>query len=824
MMRHVARFLARHTRTLVRQPAFALVSIATLALGIGANTAMFSVLRFVLLEPLPLAQSDRLVTIWSRGPQRDQSIAEVSASEQRAWRSGARTFEDLAIFGSVNWSHRITAPGQPAEVPYSSVSGTFFDTLGARPLLGRTLRADDDRPDAPRRAVLSAGLWQRRFDGDRAIVGRRFTVGEGAKAESFEIVGVMPAAFDFPRGAELWSAAAPDRAAFNRAEKERPPQYIEYLRVYYAIGRLTSDATIERARADLNVISAGLRESRTMLTPPDEVVILTPLLAHIFGSARPALYALMGAVGLVLLIACANVASLLLARGVGREREIALRIALGANRRQIVRGLLAEGAIIAALGGLAGAVVAAASLRTLVALSPAEIPRLAEARIDGWVLLFALLVSATTALLVGLTPALQLSKPDLVTSLNRGPRAGGQARQRTRHVLVAGEVALTVVLLVAAGLMMQSFAALARLDLGFNPDKVLTFRVSGPDASYPNIETQRALVRALVDRYQRLPGVVAAGAIYQRPFEHGPVGMDTAFILEGDNETPGEGPHRPVLNWESATPGYFRTMEIRLVRGRLFDDRDTAKSPLVVIVSEAMAARVWPGENPIGKRLRAYGAFAPGLWQTVVGVVETASYREINTPRLDLYLPLDQAPSPVNHYVVRASGDPSALTAALRHETATIDRALTLDGVTTMSRIVERTQGPWRFNMIVFGAFALVALLLSTLGLFGLVAYTVSQRTREIGVRMALGASQTAVVRLMVRQGTWPIVAGLGVGLVAAFAVTRLVASLLFEVSAADPVTFAAVAAGLLAVAVVACYVPARRSAHVDPLVALRVD
>jgi putative ABC transport system permease protein len=265
-------------------------------------------------------------------------------------------------------------------------------------------------------------------------------------------------------------------------------------------------------------------------------------------------------------------------------------------------------------------------------------------------------------------------------------------------------------------------------------------------------------------------------------------------------------------------------MEIRLVRGRLFDDRDTAKSPLVVIVSEAMATRVWPGENPIGKRLRAYGAFAPGLWQTVVGVVATASYREIDTPRLDLYLPHDQAPSAVNHYVVRTSGDPSALTAALRHETAAIDRTLTLDDVMTMSRIVERTQGPWRFNMIVFGAFAMVALLLSTLGLFGLVAYTVSQRTREIGVRMALGASQTAVVRLMVRQGAWPVVAGLGVGLVGAFAVTRLVASLLFGVSAADPLTFALVAVGLLTVAIVACYVPARRSAHVDPLVALRVD
>jgi predicted permease len=816
--------LIHRLRALVGQPMFALVSIGTLALGIGANTAMFSILRFVLLEPLPFAHADRVVMIWSQSAHSDQAIAEVGYNEHLAWKHGNATFEDLAIFGSVNWSYRITAPGDPFGVAYSSVSASFFDSLGATPLLGRTFRPEDDRPEAPRRAVLSAGLWQRRFNRDPAVVGRTFTVGEGAKATAFEIVGVMPPAFDFPRGAELWSPAGPDLAAVARENKDNAEGYFQNLRVFYAVGRLKAAAGRDAASVDLQRISRALVASGRLKPPVDERVVLTPLLAYIFGSARPALYALMGAVGLVMLIACANVASLLLARGVAREREVALRLALGASRRQIVRWLLAEGALIAALGGLIGAGVAALSLRALVALSPAEIPRLGEARIDAGVLLFSIAVSIVTALLVGIAPAWQLSRPSLVTSLNRTARAGGAGRSRTRQVLVAGEVAFTVVLLVAAGLMMQSFLALSRLDLGFNPTNVLTFNVEGPDAKYTTLETRRALADALIERFERTPGILAAGAILQRPFEHGPIGMDSTFILEGEDEKSTRQTTHPVLNWETVTPGYFRAMDIRLLRGRLFDERDTEKAPLAVVVSEAMAARVWPGQSPIGQRLRAYGAEAPGLWQTVVGVVETARYREIETPRFDLYVPLRQSPSSVNDFMVRTTGDPTAITASLRHAVAGFDPDLSIDGVTTMSQIVERTQGPWRFNMLVFGAFAAAALLLSTLGLFGLVAYTVSQRTREIGVRMALGATRSAVVRLMVQQGTRPVIVGLAAGLVASYALTRLLAALLFGVSATDPLTFASVAVGLLLVAAAACYLPARRSAHVDPLIALRTE
>jgi putative ABC transport system permease protein len=707
-------------------------------------------------------------------------------------------------------------------VSYSSVSGTFFDTLGASALVGRPLRGPDDQWDGVRRIVLSEGLWRRRFDADPTVVGRTITLGEGENAVPADIVGVMPAEFDFPRGAELWATTGPELGAIKRKNERPSSQFIEELRVYYGVGRLKAGATHAAATADLDRISRALNATRKYPTQGERVV-LTPLVAYIFGSARPALYALMGAVGLVLLIACANVASLLLARGAAREREVAVRLALGASRRQIALWLLGDGAVIAGVGGILGVAVAAASLRALIALSPADIPRLGDTRVDGWVLLFAIGVSGCTALLVGLAPAWQLSRPDLVASLNRTARAGG-GRGRTRQLLVAGEVALTTVLLVAAGLMIQSFLQLARLDLGFNPVDVLTFKLGGPESKYPTIEAQRILIDALVARVEQVPGVVSAGVIFQLPFAHGPIGMDTDFVLEGDAPATG-GRRNPILNWEAVTPGYFRTMGVRLLRGRLFDERDTEKAPLAVVVSEALAQRVWPGENPIGQRLRAYGAFDDsGRWQTVVGVVATARYREIETPRLDLYLPMRQAPQPINTFVVRTTGDPVQHTAALRHAILEHDAALTLDNVTSLTQIVESTQGPWRFNMLVFGVFAAAALLLAALGLFGLVAYTVTQRTREIGVRMALGATHSAVVRLMVRQGARPVVAGLGIGLAGALLTTRLVSALLFGVSATDPRAFAAGASALLLVAVAACYLPARRSARVDPIVALRTE
>jgi putative ABC transport system permease protein len=817
------RTLAYRLRTLVRQPLFALVSIATLALGIGANTAMFSILHSVLLRPLPVQHSERLVMIWSESLKREQAVAEVSYDEQQGWKTQSTTFEDVAIFGSVLWNQRIVGVGDPIDVSYSSVSGNFFDTLGAAPLVGRTLRSDDDRWGGARRLVLSEGLWRRRFNGDPGVVGRTITLGDGPRAASAEIVGVMPAAFDFPRGAGMWVTTAPELGEIERNSERESSKFIRYLRVYYGIGRLRADAAGPTASADLERISRALFEARKV-APQRERVVLTPLVSYIFGSARPALYALMGAVGLVLLIACANVASLLLARGVAREREVAVRLALGANRRQIALWLLGDGVVIAIIGGALGVAIATASLQMLIALSPADIPRLADARIDGWVLLFAVAVSACTAVLVGLAPAWQLSKPDLVASLNRTTRAGGGGRSFTRQALVTGQVALTTILLIAAGLMIQSFMQLARLDLGFAPAQVLTFKIGGPEAKYPTIDAQHLLIETLRTGFQQLPGVVSADAIFQLPFAHGPIGMDTDFVLEGDTPKPGER-LRPILNWEAVTPGYFRTMGIRLVRGRFFDQRDHEKAPLAVIVSETMAQRVWPGRDPIGQRMRAYGAFDNrNLWQTVVGVVATARYREIETPRLDLYLPMRQSPQPINTFVVRTTSDPARHTAAIRQAIVAQDPALTMDDVRTLTEIVERTQGPWRFNMLVFGVFAAVALMLAALGLFGLVAYTVTQRTREIGVRMALGATHAAVVGLMVRQGAQPVVVGLVVGVAVAALATRLVATLLFGVSATDPLAFAAGAAALLVVALAACYLPARRSARVDPLVALRTD
>jgi predicted permease len=814
----IVRIVKASLRALGRQPWFSAIAIATLALGIGANTAMFSVLRTVLLRPLPVEDQDRLVMIWTRNLQRDQQVAEVSLGEFRAWRERNETFESVAIQSSVLWSLTIAAPGTPAQASHASVSSDFFRTLGAEALVGRTFRDHDDREGAPRTAVLSEGLWRRRFGGDPAVIGRSFTAGEGKEATAVEIVGVMPATFDLPRGAELWTSATPDLEEAARDSKEGLPLN---LRVYYGVGRLKAGVDTERARADLDRVSRAWFASQRV-PPLGEATVLTPLIVHLFGSARPALYALMGAVGVVLLIACANVASLQLARGLARRREVAVRLSLGATRGQVFRHLLVESAGIAAAGGIAGVALAAISLNGLIALSPAEIPRLDETALDGWVFAFAVAASAATAVLVGLAPAWQLSRTTLVTVLNETGRAGASVRGRTREMLVVAEVALTVVLLVAAGLMVQSFIRLARLDLGFDPDNVLTFQIGGPASTFATPEQQRTLVDRLIAGYERTPGVRAAGAVYLRPFEHGPIGMDSLFILPAQYEAKQEHNPNPILNWQSVTPGYFRAMDIALVRGRAFDDRDVETSPPVVIVSQALADRVWPGQEPIGQRLRAYGA--EGRWQTVVGVVETARYREIDTSRLDLYLPHRQAPSPVQYIVVRAADEPTRLTAALRHATASVDSELTIDGVTTMTRIVERTRGPWRFNMLVFGAFGGVAVLLAAMGLFGLVAYAVSQRTREIGVRMAVGASGTDVVRLMVRAAARLALAGLAIGLVVAFAVTRLVSGLLFGVTPTDAPTFAAVAVGLLAVAMLASYVPARRAARVDPLVALRAD
>jgi putative ABC transport system permease protein len=508
---------------------------------------------------------------------------------------------------------------------------------------------------------------------------------------------------------------------------------------------------------------------------------------------------------------------------------MAVRAALGASRRVLMRQLLMESALLVVCGTVSGVALAALSLKTLVALSPADIPRLDTAVLDSRVLLLSVFVAAVTTLIVGLAPAAHVSRTSLVSDLKGSATGvvGRGARGRARRVLIASQVAGTLVLLIAAGLCVGSFMRLAGLDLGFDPANVLTFGVTGLDETrYPLPAQRDDAVARLLSRLEQQPQVIAAAAVSQRPFEHGPVGSDSGFLLEGQPDTPEAWSRNPMLNWEAVTPHYFRAMGIRLLRGRTFDETDTENSPHVVIVSEAMAARVWPGKDPLGRRLRANASEgimnnAPA-WDTVVGVVATARYREIESPRLDLYVPFRQTSNDVQHFTLRTRTKPLALAPTVASQIASFDKGLAMSGVTTMEQVVRRTRGPWRFNMLVFGAFGAVALTLAAVGLFALVGYEVNQRTREIGVRMALGAAPGDIVRLMVAQGAGPAAAGIVVGLFAALGLTRLLSGILFGITPTDPVTFAEVVALLVVVVVLASYLPARRAASVDPQVVLR--
>ena len=786
-----------------------------LALSIGAVTAIFSIAHAVLIRPLPVVDPDRVVLLWGRDEARSQSVVEVSIADLRAWRDSQKSLGAIEIFGSVNWGElRITAPGQPFGATMNAVSAGFFDVFGTRPILGRTFRPDDDVINAPRTIVLSGDLWRRRFASDPAVIGRVLTVGEGKNAKPFEIIGVMPDDFRIPAGAEVWIAIGPELAGADN------------VRAMYAVARLEPRASVENAVAELSTI-ARREEMKAGRANSVMAVVATPLLQHLLGPARPALLAIGGAAAMLLLIGCANAAGLLLVHSAARRNEVAVRLALGARRWQIARQLLCESLLLSLLAGAIGVAVAYVSFDAIVALAPIDVPRLEQAAIDVRALMFALAVSLGTAAMVGLLPAWQHSGVNVLSGLQHRSRTGtaSPTSARARKALVAAQIAAAVVLLTGAGLFTRSFVALLQLDLGFEPDGVLTFHISAPDAMRDTREKEWALVDAVIDRARQVPDVVAAGAVYERPFAHGPIGMDSNVIVEGQPLSAESVSRNPILNWEAATPDYFRAMDIRLVLGRLFTEMDTEKAPPVVIVSEALARRLWSEQNPVGRRLLAHGAPGdekqPG-WQTVVGVVEDARYREVETPRFDLYLPYRQAPNAVKHFMLRVAGEPTAVVPQLKTAVAAIAPTVTVDGISTMNQIVGRVLAPRRFSTLVVSAFGVMAVVFAAVGLAALVAYAVTQRTREIGVRMALGAQRRDVVSLLLAEGFWMTAGGLATGMLAAWTLRRSVASLLFSVSPDDAATFGAVALLLCGVAGLAAYIPARRAARIDPAVALR--
>ena len=800
--------LRQALRALLRRPLLFAVAAGALALGIGASTAVFSVVDAVLLRPLPFAEPGRLVLLWQSIPERNAPFVEVSYPYMLGLRARSRTVAAVAAMAGVNSGFTLGGP-EPVRVDGRIVTGNFFDVLGAHAGLGRTFVEADDKVGVPRVVVVSHGLWQRQFGGDPRLVGRTLEV----DGTPMTVIGVMPREFRYPTGADLWTPLVPVI-----------PEVVNNPNVGWAtlVGRVAPGTTVAQAAAELDAITAEQLRIHAPSAPAVKTV-LTPLTHEWFGPARPALLVLLGAVLLVLLLACANVSALLLARAAARQREIAVRLALGASRARLVRQLLAEAVIIAAAGGLAGTLMAVWGLHGLLSLVPAEIPRLEDAAIDPRVFAFALVLTGVSALASGLVPALLASRSTLGDVLAEGSRSAGPgARQvRARAVLVATEAAAALVLLAGAGLLTRTFQNLRSVELGFDPRNVLTFEVAGPHGRYDKPEASRELYRELVQKIGAVPGVEATAAVLIRPL-WGKVGMDWPIMVDGQSEAEAE--RNPALNLQIVTHEFFRTMRMPVRQGRTFDDRDTAGVTPVVVVSEALARRYWPGQEAAGKRIRTPMPTPPyeQTWMTVVGVMAPARYRELQASRYDVYMSYLQADEGLRHVVVRTTGDPLALTPAVRAAVKSVDGELILTDVTSMAALVDVALGGARFGMQLLSGFALVALLMAALGIYGVVAFVVSRRTREVGIRMALGARAADVLGLVLRQGMAPVLAGLAAGLALALSLGRLGSSLLFEVPPHDVATLAAAAAVLTAAALLACALPARRAARIDPAQALR--
>ena len=802
-------------RRLAKEPALALAAVLTLALGIGACTAMFSIVQAVLLKSMDMAEPQRLVVMW---PQHGDTAGEFSYNAYLELSRQSVTLERVALSGSSNWPIPVDIllpDGRHTRATQCAVSDTFFDVLGARPLLGRTFRTGEDRPGAPLAIVVSAAFWKTKLGGDPSVVGRTLAIGRDA----WRIIGVMPPEFFYPSGADFWTPAATLLALTSDKSPGALEQVLNTVGAFHVLARLKPGISMPQAQMD------ATRGWKIMTTDTSAYVAVRPLLDHVFGTARRALWVLMGAVGLVLVIACANVAGLLAARNALRSRELAVRRALGAMPWQLVRQSLVEAGVLAGAGGMVGTAIAAAALRALIALSPATVVRLSETRVDAVVLAACVLITAAVTLGVALVPAMQSRRSAVISSMNalsmRDPGRG--IRSDTRRVLVVVQVAITLTLLVASALAAQSFMQLAALDLGFEPANVLTLDIGSLDQSrYSTYAARQRVVDDLVTGLGHIPGVQSAAAVLNRPFAHGVIGWDSALWLEGQADVDSTWVKNPIVNFEVVTPGYFQSMGVVLRRGRDFSSTDRAAAPLVAVVSDNLAARVWPAQNPIGQRLvDSFGRGKdgrPSQWRTVVGVVGAAHYRELDRPRFDFYVPLAQAAGfDPEHIVVKTSGNPRALVPAVATMLSNVDPQLTAADVTTMDDVVGQMRAPWRFNMLLFSVFSSLSIGLTAIGIAGLIVSTVNWRRREIGVRLALGAQTRDVVSLIAIQGAKLVGIGVGLGVLWSLLASRLLSSLLFGVAATDFRTLIIVAAGVLAFGVLASYLPARRAATLDP-------
>jgi putative ABC transport system permease protein len=793
-------------RSLVHSPIFTVVTVLSLALGIGANTAIFSVVNGLLLRPLPYPEAEQIVDVWHTPPQQafpGLDRFSVSPANYIDWKAQSSTFEQMAVYTYTGLS--LSTSNDPLPLIGAAVSSDFFSVLRTNPMQGRGFTPDEERVGSDQVVVISHGLWQRAFGANPNIMGQTLTL----NSRGFTVVGIMPAGFEFPREADLWVPLAWD-------DKERQ---IRSIHDYLVVARLKQNVSLDQAQAEMSTISSRLEQQY-----PEENsgwgARVIPLREDLVGNIRLALLVLFSAVGFVLLIACANVANLMLARGANRRKEMAVRVALGAGRARLVRQLLTESVLLAVTGGLLGLLLAVWGSKMLVKLG--SLPNAGEIGIDTWALGFTLLVSFAAGIIIGIVPALQFTRTNISETLKQGAgRTGGSPiKQHTRKALVISEVALSLVLLIGAGLMIRSFWKLQNVNPGFDTSNALTMSVVLTPSRYSEPHQMLAFFDRALEQIRAVPGVVSVGTTTTIPLAGG--GSTQPFTVEG--RPAGTIAEQPMAQTRYISPDYFRAIGIPLRQGRFFSDYDRDKSVPVVIISEAMARRFWPGENPIGKRLTPSFHSEQGA-REIVGIVGDvkSSGLEVDSAAM-MYLPFRQSPRPFLSFVVRTASNPESLIQPVSRAIYSIDKDQALTDVQTLDQVLVASLSGRRFNMTLLLTFAGVALLLAAVGVYGVMNYTVTLRRRELGIRMALGAKATDVLRLVLRQGLTLTLIGVGAGLISAYALTRLMATLLYGVTATDYLTFITVPAVLIAVGLLASYVPARRATKVNPTIALRTE
>lgn len=800
-------------RMLLKRPGFTVIVVLTLALGIGANTTIFSAIDAVLLSPLPYKNPERLMVVWETNKQLGPELwdrNEAAIGNFLDWRSHNQSFDQLgALFDT---SMNLTGAGEPQRIQSCVVTSHFFQVLGVQPMLGRSFLPEEEKPGSPFTVIISHDLWQRQFGSDPTVINKSLTL----NGHQVAVIGVMPPAFEvqFPNSkhVDLWAPMVIDVAD--------PDYHDRNNNFLYTLGRLKQGVSPEQAQTEMSFIASQLQQQYPE-TNKEKGVRVVPMQKQLVGNVESYLYMLFAAVGFVLLIACANVAGLLLARVTGRHKEVAIRIAVGASRWRLIRQLLTESVILSALSGLLGLLLAYGGIKLLLALTPSDVPRLHEIGLHVPVFLWTLTISIVTGLLFGLAPAVQASRTDLNKALKESSGRNPTQRNRLRNLLVVSEVALALLLLVGAGLMTKSFFRLQQVDPGFEATNVVSMNIALPTSKYRGQQVNN-FYDQLLERVKNLPGVKSVAGINPLPLSNSNVSY--RFVVEGAPVVPLA--DRPYAGVRVVSPDYFQTMSIRQLKGRAFTEQDRENTPNVTIINEALASRYWPNEDPIGKRLGiSEEDSGKQVWREIVGVVGNVRHKALEIEAMpEVYFPYKQLPGNFMSLVVHTASDPSSMVPAIRSQVLSVDKDQPVSDIMTMDQRVAKSVASRRFVMLLLGSFSVLALGLAAVGIYGVMAYLVVQRTQEIGVRMALGAQKRDVLKLVVGKGMVLAITGAAIGLVASLVLTRLIRSLLFEVTPTDWLTFVVVSLILLTVALLASYIPARRATKVDPLIALRYE